>query len=63
MKNFTEYFDLSQVRCSVFSSEKVLPTAFWIMWEKACFVGSCFERKHFSSIENTGNLSAFFSWN
>ena len=24
------------------------------------FVGSCFGRKHFSSIENTDNLSAFF---
>ena len=32
------------------------------MWEKACFVHSCFGRKHFISIENTGNLSAFFSW-
>ena len=25
------------------------------------FVGSCFGRKHFSSIVNTHNLSAFFS--
>ena len=36
VKNFTK-FDLSQVRCSVFFSEKLLSTAFWIMWEKACF--------------------------
>ena len=28
---------MSQVRCSVFSSDKLLSTAFWIMWEKACF--------------------------
>ena len=27
------------------------------------FVGSCFSGKHFSSIDNTGNLSAFFSSN
>ena len=33
------------------------------MWEKACFFGSCFGRKHFSSIENTGNLSAFICQN
>ena len=26
------------------------------MWEKACLFGSCFGRKHFSSIENTCNL-------
>ena len=37
VKNFTGLFDLSQVRCSVFSSEKLLSTAFWIMWEKTCF--------------------------
>ena len=28
---------MSQVRVSVFSSEKLLSTALWIMWEKACF--------------------------
>ena len=28
---------MSQVRCSVFSSDKLLSTAFCIMWEKACF--------------------------
>ena len=28
---------MSQVWCSVFSSDKLLSTAFWIMWEKACF--------------------------
>ena len=56
---------MSQVRYSVLSSDKLLSTgfAFWIIWEKACFVGSCFGRKHFSSIENTGNLVCFFSWN
>ena len=28
---------MSQVRVSVFSSDKLLSTAFWIMWDKACF--------------------------
>ena len=50
--------------CRLLSSDKLLSTAFWIMWEKACFCcfvffASCFGRKHFSSIENTGNLYAF----
>ena len=30
-------FICPQVRCSVFSSDKLLSTAFWIMLEKACF--------------------------
>ena len=36
-ENFTEQFYLSQVRHSVLSSDKLLSTAFWIKWEKACF--------------------------
>ena len=49
----------------VFSSEKILSTAFWIMRGKVCclfvclFLARCFGRKHFSSIENTGNHYAF----
>ena len=35
VKNFTELIDPSQVKCSVFSSEKLLSNVFWIMWEKA----------------------------
>ena len=38
VKIFTEkFFDLSQIRCSVFSSDKLLSTAFQIMFDKACF--------------------------
>ena len=35
-EKFHRIIDQSQVRCSVFSSEKLLSFAFWIIWEKAC---------------------------
>ena len=48
---FNRIIDLSQVRNSVLFSEKLMSTAFCIMWGRNGFVGSCFGRKHFSSIE------------
>ena len=36
-RNFHLIICLSQVRHFVLSSDKLLSTVFWVMWEKACF--------------------------